>query len=183
MNKICIPNYPMTNPAPAVLVGAQVDGKANYAAVGAFGFVCMDAVFYISLKNSHYTTKGILDTGFFSVNLPAPDMLAKLDYCGRVSGDKEDKSCVFTSFYDERGKAPLVGESPVNYLCKVIQTTEIKGFTVFFGEILATFIKEDCLTDGKPDPVKISPVFMMAARYYGLGPQLGDAFRVPDWRE
>ena len=182
MNKICIPNYPMANPSPAVLIGAQVDGKANYTAVGAFGFVCLEAVFYISLKNTHYSTKGILNTGFFSVNLPSPDMIPQLDYCGRVSGSKEDKSDVFSSFYDEHGDAPMIGESPMNYLCKVIKTVEIKGFTAFFGEILATFIREDCLTDGRPDPVKISPVFMMASGYYGLGQHLGDAFRVPDWK-
>ena len=30
MNKISIPNYPMVNPTPIVLIGADVDGKPNH---------------------------------------------------------------------------------------------------------------------------------------------------------
>jgi len=107
MNKISIPNYPMVNPAPIVLVGADVDGKANYTTVGAFGFVCLEPIFYISLKQTHYTTKGVRESGCFSVNLPTEAMLPRTDYCGKVSGAETDKSAVFESFYNEAGQAPI----------------------------------------------------------------------------
>jgi len=178
MNKISIPNYPMVCTSPVVLAGALVDGKPNYTTIGAFGFVCEKPVFYISLKNSHHTTKGVRETGFFSVNLPSAAMIAKVDYCGKTSGNDTDKSSVFTSFYDDCGNAPMIEEAPMNYLCKVIQTTEVKGFEVFFGEIIATFVNEDCLSDGKPDATKINPTLLLGFGYYGLGELLGRPFQV-----
>jgi len=178
MNKIVVSNYPMVSPSPIVLVGAQAGGKANYATVGAFGVVCQGPIFYISLKHTHHTTKGVLATGYFSVNLPNDALLPRTDYCGKVSGRDTDKSAVFDSFYDEAGNAPMIRESPMNYLCKVIQQTAVRDFDVFFGEIIKTFVNEDCVLDGKPDPVKIAPVLGMGAAYYDLGRPIGDVFRV-----
>jgi hypothetical protein len=70
----------------------------------------MDA--YVSLKETHYTTTGIKASGFFSVNLPSPDLAEKTDFCGVVSGKTTDKSELFTSFYDESGRAPMIQECP-----------------------------------------------------------------------
>jgi len=178
MNKHILNNYPMVNPTPIVLVGAEADGKANYTTVGAFGVACQAPIFYISLKHTHYTTKGVIETGYFSVNLPNEKILPRTDYCGRVSGHDADKSAIFESFYDEAGKAPMIMESPMNYLCKVIQQTCVRDFDVFFGEIIKTFVNENCLTDGNPDPLKIAPVLGMGATYYNLGQPIGDVFRI-----
>lgn len=176
MQKVKIKNYPMVNPTPVVLVGADVEGKPNYAAVGAFGVVCMEPIFYISLKDTHYTTLGVREKGYFSVNLTSPEMVKKTDYCGMVTGKTTDKSNIFTSFYDEDRKAPMISDSPMNYLCKVIQSVPICGFEVFFGEIVLTYINEQCLTDGKPDPLKIAPVFLMSPGYFSIGQFLGSIF-------
>ena len=177
MKKNKIENYPMVNPTPIVIVGTTVNGKANYATVGAFGVVCMAPIFYISLKGTHYSTIGVRENGFFSVNLPSADMVQKTDYCGMVSGHTVDKSTVYTAFYDEQGNAPMISESPMNYLCKVVNTIPINDFEVFFGEIIATYINEDCLKDGKPDPLKISPTLAMGPTYYSLGKQIGKVFQ------
>lgn len=177
MPKIKIKNYPMVNPIPAVLVGAAVDGRPNYATVGAFGVVCLEPVFYVSLKESHYTTGGVRESGWFSVNVPAAGMVQKVDYCGMVSGKDTDKSGLFTPFYDERGNAPLIAECPLNFLCRVFQSVPVRGFTVFFGEIVATYLNDECLTEGKPDPLKINPLMMMGAHYYDLGQAAGAVFK------
>ncbi len=176
MNKIKINNYPMINPVPLVIVGAAVDGKPNYAAVGAFGLVCLAPIFYVSLKSSHHTTKGVIESGCFSVNLPTAALLAKTDYCGMISGKDTDKSKLFTPFYDELGNAPMIAESPMNYLCKVVKNVAIEGFEVFFGEIVATYAGKECMTDGKADPKKASPVLMMGPTYFELGEEIGKAF-------
>ena len=94
-----------------------------------------------------------------------------------VSGSDTDKSAVFDVFYDERGKSPMIKESPMNYLCKVVDQHEIEGFTVFFGEIIATFVNENCMTDGKPDPLKINPCLAMGTTYYSLGHPIGKMFQ------
>ncbi len=177
MEKVKIKNYPMVNPTPIVLVGAEVNGKPNYATVGAFGVVCQGPVFYISLKDTHFTTAGVKERGYFSINIPSVDMIQKTDYCGCVSGKTTDKSRLFSSFYDEAGKAPMIRECPMNFLCKVIQTQPIYGFDVFFGEIVSTYVNENCLTGDVPDPLKISPILAMGRSYYRLGQAIGTVFQ------
>lgn len=167
MNKIKIRNMPV-GPFPAMLVGADVDGKPNYATVGAGGCACLEPVLCVSLKDTHYTTKGILESGYFSVNIPSVNQLEKMDYCGVASGNTTDKSKVFTSFYDEAGNAPMIEECPLNFLCKVCDKKEIRGFTMFFGEVAAVYANEDCLTDGMPNPLKIDPIIMMGFNYCSL---------------
>ena len=177
MKKVKIENYPMLNPVPIVLVGAETGGKANFATVGAFGVVCLKPIFYVSLKNTHYTTGGIRENGCFSVNLPTADIIAKTDYCGMVSGADTDKSELFKTFYSETGNAPMISDCSLNFLCKVIDTHSIDDFTVFFGEIIETYASESIMEDGKPDLNKIAPIFGMGLGYYGLGEQIGKVFK------
>jgi flavin reductase (DIM6/NTAB) family NADH-FMN oxidoreductase RutF len=65
----------------------------------------------------------------------------------------------------------------MNFLCKVVQTVPVFDFSMFLGEIVATYINDDCLTDGKPDPKKINPIIMMGASYWNLESQIGLAFK------
>ncbi|QOX65876.1 flavin reductase family protein [Anoxybacterium hadale] len=175
MMKKKISNIPF-GPYIAVLAGAIVDGKPNYATIGAYGVVSQKPVLYISLKNSHCTTKGVLESGFFSVNIPSSDQVEKTDYCGTVSGNQADKSQVFESFYDEAGTAPMICACPVNYLCKVTQTIPIFDFTMFLGEIVAVYAKEDCLSGEKPDGLKVDPIVLMNHGYFDLKSRIGTIF-------
>lgn len=104
-------------------------------------------------------------------------MVVETDYCGIVSGANTDKSSVFTSFYDESGKAPRINECPLNFLCKVIETLPIRGFDVFFGEIVAAYANGDCSVDGRPDPMKIHPMMMMGSNYWTLGKAIGSVYK------
>lgn len=167
----------MVNPTPVVIIGAMVNGKANYTTIGAFGVACMEPVFYISLKSTHHSTAGIKESGYFSINLPSADMVQKTDYAGMVSGKNTDKSALFTAVYEKQGKVPMIEEAPMNYICKVIQTTSIHGFDVFFGEIIATYVKEECLTEGAIDPLKVNPLLLMGFQYYNFKQPLGGVFK------
>ena len=62
MKKIKLQNRPF-GPFPTVIVGADVNGKPNYATLGAYGIVSMKPVLYISLKSTHYTTLGVRQNG------------------------------------------------------------------------------------------------------------------------
>ncbi len=176
MDKMKLANYPMVNPTPVVLVGATVDGKPNYATVGAFGVVCLAPIFYISLKCTHHTAAGVKATGCFSVNLTTAEMMVKADYCGMVSGKDVDKSKLFTAFYDDLCVAPMIAESPMNYLCKVVKSVEIEGFDVFFGEIMATYANENCVKSGVVDAKKTGPLVLMGPTYFELGEGIGKVF-------
>jgi flavin reductase (DIM6/NTAB) family NADH-FMN oxidoreductase RutF len=74
VEKIKIRNYPI-GPFPAVLAGAKVDDRANHVTVGACGVVCQEPILYISLKDSHHSTRGVKETGSFSVNIPSADLV------------------------------------------------------------------------------------------------------------
>lgn len=176
MTKKKIANIPF-GPYITVLAGATVNGKPNYATVGAYGVVSEKSVLYISLKNTHYTTAGVVESGYFSVNIPSSENIEKTDSCGTVSGNKVDKSKIFESFYDEKGNAPMIKECPVNYLCKVIQTIPMFDFTMFLGEIVATYADEECLENGKPDALKVKPTIMMTSGYFDLNNKVGSIFQ------
>lgn len=176
MTKKKIANVPF-GPFVTVLAGATVNGKPNYVTIGAYGVVSEKPVLYISLKNSHYTTAGVLQNGFFSVNIASTDGVERTDYCGTNSGNSVDKSSVFESFYDEAGNAPMISECPVNYLCRVIQTIPIFDFTMFLGEIVAVYADDECLDKGKPDALKVKPTIMMNPGYYGLNERVGTLFQ------
>ena len=175
MNKIKLENCPV-GPFPAMIVGAIVNEKPTYTTVGAGGCACLDPVLCVSLKNTHFITEGIVKTGYFSVNIPPSALVKEMDYCGIVSGKNTDKSSLFKPFYDEVGSAPMIEECPLNFLCKVCDSKEIRGFTMFFGEIIAAFVNEDCVMDGKPDPMKIDPIIMMGYSYCNLEKIVGQPF-------
>lgn len=176
MEKVKIHNTPF-GPFPTVLVGADVNGRPNYVTIGACGVVSLKPVLCISLKNTHYTTLGVKENGYFSVNIPSSDLVQKTDYCGKVSGHRTDKSNVFTSFYDDLGKAPMIIECSMNFLCKVIQCIPIFDFEMFLGEIVAVYANQQCLTNGKPDPLKVNPMILMGNSYCDLGQIIGTVFK------
>lgn len=175
MKKVKLENSPF-GPFPTMIVGALVGGHPNYTTVGAGGCACLEPVLCISVKDTHHITKGIVETGYFSVNIPSTALVEKTDYCGLVSGKDVDKSVLFTPFLDTKGNAPMIEECPVNFLCKVCDTKEIRGFTMFFGDIIAAYIDSDCFTDEKPDPIIIDPIIMIGRSYCGLKNVIGHPF-------
>lgn len=172
--KIAIIPY---GPYITVLAGASVNGKPNYATIGAYGVVSQKPVLYISLKNTHCTTAGVIENGFFSVNIPSSDDIEKTDYCGTVTGNKVDKSGIFETFYDEAGNAPMIKKCPINYLCKVIQTIPIFDFTMFIGEIVAVYANEECLENGRPNGLKVKPTILMDSGYFAIKNRVGLIFK------
>jgi len=175
VKKIKIENQPV-GPFPAMIIGAMMDDKPTYTTVGAGGCACLAPVLCVSLKNTHYITESIVKKKYFSVNIPSTALIKELDYCGIVSGKDVDKSALFKSFFDTTGQAPMIEECSLNFLCKVCDKIEIRGFTMFFGDIVAAFANEDCLTNSKPDPIKIDPIIMIAQSYCNLGSTVGQVF-------
>jgi flavin reductase (DIM6/NTAB) family NADH-FMN oxidoreductase RutF len=74
----------------------------------------------------------------------------------------------------------MIKECPVNYLCKVIQTIPIFDFTMFLGEIVATYINEDCIENGRPDAAKVKPTILMDTGYYNIQTRVGTIFTACD---
>ena len=175
MSKIKLKNQAV-GPFPAMIVGTMKNEKPTYTTVGAGGCACLEPVLCVSLKDTHYITDGIRLSGYFSVNIPSTALVKEMDFCGIFSGKDTDKSSLFNAFFDDAGNAPMINECPLNFLCKVCDTTSIRGFTMFFGEIVAAYMNEDCIFDGKPDAMKIDPIIMMGMSYCSLDNVIGQPF-------
>jgi flavin reductase (DIM6/NTAB) family NADH-FMN oxidoreductase RutF len=166
MNKREMGAFNYLYPLPAVLVGAAVNDKPNYAVLGNCGIISMEpCAIYISSLKRHYTNIGIRERQVFSINIPSVNHAVETDYCGIYSGAKIDKSDVFESFYGKTG-APMAAECPVNLECKVVKTIEIYMMEVFIGEVVNSYIDESCLNNGKPDALKINPLIYDISNVY-----------------
>jgi flavin reductase (DIM6/NTAB) family NADH-FMN oxidoreductase RutF len=159
--KINIGNNVFVYPMPVTLVGTQVDGRVNFMAVGWISRVNGNPPYIgIGINKNHYTAKGIHENGGFSVNYPSADMVKKTDYCGIVSGRKEDKSKLFEVFYGKFEAAPMIRECPLNLECGLVETMEFPTHYLFVGEILAAYSEEQYLTDGRLDIEKMKPLLL-----------------------
>jgi flavin reductase (DIM6/NTAB) family NADH-FMN oxidoreductase RutF len=166
-------------PMPVVLVGTQVEGRANFMAVGWCARVNGNPpMIACGIAKNHYTPKGMEESKTFSVNIPSSDLLEKTDYCGMVSGAKTDKSEVFTVFYGSLETAPMIKECPVCLECRLVQTVDLPTHNLYIGEIVGAYADERVTKDGKPDFPAIDPLFLTMPdnRYWSLGKCAGDAW-------
>ncbi len=167
---------------PTVVVGTNVDGKANYLAVGfVSGVNIKPPILGISLNRKHYSIKGLLENGTFSVNIPSVDNLLATDYCGLVSGRSVDKSALFTSFYGELKTAPMIEEFPIVCECKYTgQKVDFAMDTIYFGEIIQAYVNRDLYKKGQPANIlQINPLLTGLDRQYRVaGDAIGKAFSI-----
>jgi flavin reductase (DIM6/NTAB) family NADH-FMN oxidoreductase RutF len=181
MEKIKLDKNAFLYPMPMVLVGAVVEGRANFMAVGWVSRVNFNPpLMAVALGKSHYTNAGIHRNKAFSVNIPGIAFMEKVDYCGIVSGEKTDKSKIFDVFYGELPDAPMIRECPISLECRLIDTVDLPTNSLFIGEIIGAYSEERYLTEGKPDIRKISPftLTMPDNNYWKVGENAGKAWSV-----
>ena len=185
MSKVLMGPTTLMYPMPALLVGANIDGKPNFLAVAWSGIAGHEPpMISVAIRHTRYTIKGILQNMVFSVNIPSVDLVKEVDYCGSATGAKVDKVkvCRFKVFYGKLGSAPLIEQCPVNLECQVIHVLDVGSHALVVGRIEETHVSEDCLTDGKPDVDKIKPIAFLGepanSRYQSMGDVLAKAFSV-----
>jgi flavin reductase (DIM6/NTAB) family NADH-FMN oxidoreductase RutF len=172
---------PMVWPHPTVLVGANVDGKPDFAAVAWAGVAASNpASVTIALQPQRYSLKGIYQNRTFSVNVPSVDLVKETDYCGLVSGKDTDKvkDCKFKVFYGSLDTAPLIEQCPINLECEVSHILNLGSHILVVGKVVETYFSEDCLTDDRPDISKVKPFAFGPGGYYVIGEAFADAFKI-----
>ncbi len=179
MAKVTIGARTLLYPLPTVLVGANVNDRANFMAVAWCGIVnSRPPMLSVSLQYPRHTLKGIRQNDTFSVNIPSVDNVRETDYCGIFSGAERDKvaDCKFTVFYGKVESAPLIDECPVNIECRVLQTVSLPSHELVIGQIEEIHVTDSCLTNDEPDVRKMNP-FLWVARptdeYWTFGKQIG----------
>jgi len=169
-------------PMPVTLVGALVDGKVNFVTIAHVGILNARSPHLISLgiNKAHYTNAGIKANRTFSVNIPSQDMVVETDYMGLVSGRDTDKSTVFEVVFGELQTAPMIKDCPVSMECRLHEIVDNPTHDIFVGEIVATYVDDSVLTDGRIDLAKVRPMLfdMSSKQYWALGQAIGRAWHV-----
>ena len=165
-------------PMPVVLVGAMVEGRANFMPAG---WVCRanytPPMLAVGIGHGKWTAKGIREAGAFSVNVPAAAQVEAVDYCGIVTGRKTDKGRMFAFQAGDLG-APVATGCPLALECRLHDVLELPSNFLFVGEITGAWAEESILRDGSPDPQKLDPLFLTMPdnTYWKLGPALAKAW-------
>jgi len=184
MKKATLGPMTLLYPKPALLIGANVKGRPNFMTAAWAGIANLaPPMLSVAIRRERYTFQGIEENQTFSVNIPSEDLVTETDYCGLVSGVKNDKvtACGFTVFYAKLKTAPLIEQCPVNLECRLAQTVNFKTHALCIGEIEEVHINEDCLTGGKPDVEKIRPLVFTTGvenAYFRLGGKIAFGYHV-----
>lgn len=167
MNKKTLGSKLYLFPSPTILIGSKTNGKENYFTAGICGpILSSPALITITVGKERFTYNGIKEYKTFSVNIPSAEMVKITDYFGLVSGKDIDKTKYFNTFYGKLNNAPMIEECPLNLECRLVQSIDYGSkWDVVIGEIVETYVSEECLTNGKPDLLKIDPIL----------------FSLPDW--
>lgn len=184
MAKIAIGARTLLYPLPAVLVGANVDGKPNFSTYAWCGIVnSRPPMLSVAFRHRRHTLKGVKQNGTFSVNIPSVKLVKETDYCGLVSGKGTNKvaDCRLKVFYGKLASAPLIIECPINIECNVLHILNLGSHEMVVGQIEEVYATDSCLTDGEPDVTKIKPFLWVArptSQYWTFGKPIGDAFSI-----
>ena len=182
--KVSIGSKTMPLPTPAWLVGSyDAEGKANLMTAAWGGICCSKPVCVtVSLQKPRHSYAALMERKAYTINVASAKDVAKVDYCGIVSGKNVDKfaACGFTAVRSELVDAPYVAECPLVLECKVIRVEDLGMHTMFVGEVMDVKVDEAAMKDGKPDPLLIDPIVYAPEdrHYYGLGANLGLGFSI-----
>ncbi len=151
-------NRNLLTPLPVTLIGALVDGRPNYLVIGYITPFNFGKHIFFSLYKQRHTRLGIHQTGTFSVNIPAKNLLEQTLLCGTKSGRDIDKSALFDPYYGELKTAPMIRECPVSMECEVSEVLDYDHNEGIIGRVVKSYVDSDCLTGDQLDLRRLEPM-------------------------
>jgi flavin reductase (DIM6/NTAB) family NADH-FMN oxidoreductase RutF len=172
-------------PTPVFVVGTyDKSGKPNLM-TAAWGGICCSSppCVAVSLRKATYSYGNLMESGAFTLNIPAERHAREADYIGIYSGRTDDKFAVtgLTPVRSLLVNAPYVEEFPLVLECKIRHTFELGLHTQFVGEIMDVKADEPVMGEkGTPDIEKVRPILFDPGNrgYYGIGPCIGQGFAI-----
>lgn len=173
MNKLNFKGSAMLNPTPVVLVTSKDKSeKVNIFTVGWISTVCTkDPIIAMGVRPERLSYQYIKESGECVINLPTKDMVKIVDYCGVVSGKKEDKVKHFNLKLDEGVSisTPSLQISPIALECKVKSITPLGTHDLFLLEVLNVKVDDNLLdSNNKICFNKANLICYNHGEYYGL---------------
>ena len=166
-------------PLPAVMVSCgDINGEMNILTVSWTGTICTNPpMCYISVRPERHSYNMIKEHGEFVINLTTEQLAQVTDFCGVKSGKEINKFevCNLTPIAASQVKAPLIGESPLNIECKVIEIKPLGSHDMFVAEVVAIHANEN-LFNPETDAFDLNAAQILAyshGHYFGLGNKIG----------
>lgn len=179
-------------PAPVTLISCgRIDANvaagerpANIWVVGVLGAPCDDPpLLTISPRVGMYSYKLMVELGQFVVNIPTPEMVREMEYCGTHTGAEVDKwaSCGFTPIRGDVVEVPLIAECPVNFECVIHDQRTYQRengadgeHVLMLGRIVRVHAHERCLVDGELQWDLVDTIYRARPRSWRMmGPVIG----------
>lgn len=116
------------------------------------------------------TLRNIRDTGDFVINVVDEALNARVV---EASGDwpadvDEFELAGLTAAPSDRVKSPRVGEAPVSLECVLERIVDFGTTSLVVGEMVWAHVRDDVLTDGRVDPLKLRPVGRLGGDGYSV---------------
>ena len=134
----------------AMISTVDINRRPNIGSYGTCTRVCHDPTYIAFTSGSGKdTTRNILETGEFVVNLPAFErsILEKVLVAGVpfAPGVNEFEKAGLTPLPASVVKAPLIAECPRHFECRLQWTREWSGRVMIVGLVVAAWVNEDCV--------------------------------------
>lgn len=99
----------------------------------------------IAIHPSRYSHDLLKGTGDFVVNVCTDNLVNELNFCGSKSGRDVDKfkETGLTAVKGEKVSSMVIGESPLNFECKLISQETRETHTWFIGEVVTVHRAKD----------------------------------------
>lgn len=172
MGKVSLKPGTLLCPAPAVMVTCGNGDEKNIITIGWTGIInTQPPITYVSVRKSRHSHGLISKEKEFVINLTTEALAFATDYCGVKSGKDIDKfkEMKLTPVPAEIVSCPMIGESPVNLECKVLEVKEFPTHDMFISEIVKIHVDKSVMDeDGRIALDKAGLLAYIHGEYFGI---------------
>ncbi len=173
---------PALFPMPVVIVAAYGADGSICAMNAAWAQICAMDKIALFIDADHKTTKNIMETRAFTVNIADVSNMAPADFFGIATGNKMPDKFARSGYTARKSafvNAPVVEEFPVVMECELAEVVNNDSFYCIVGKIVNTAAEESVLgEDGKIDAEKTQALIFDQFHYgyYVAGEKAGQAW-------
>ena len=173
---------PALFPMPVVIVAAYGADGNICAMNAAWAQICdMDKI-ALFIDADHKTTKNIMETKAFTVNIADVPNMEAADFFGIATANKMSDKFERTGYHAEKSgfvNAPVITEFPVSIECELAEEINTENMHAIVGRIVNVSADEKVVGDNdKILPEKVNALIFDQYRsgYYSVGEKVGQAW-------
>ena len=166
-------------PRQAILCTCKLEDKSNIITLAWTMIVSGNPpIIAISVAPQRFSHNLIKKSGEFIINVPTKEIISKVHYCGSHSGKTVDKfkETGLTPLKGINVKCPRIEECIAHVECKVIDFKKYGDHTLFIGEVVTCFGRQDLLSGNEMNIEKVEIPYHLGGKKYTFNKK--DIFRV-----